>query len=88
MHLTVASLRPPSASAEGLDAAVETWCRVLDLAAASVNWPKAAFRVRFEALTFEGSTAILRVVDVDGAVSAMRRASAAHEREFIHSFSL
>jgi hypothetical protein len=75
LHCTICTMRPFTAGP--LDAATKkvlqhVWEPILD--AARTTWPSGPFRLRMNAPTLEGSAAIFRFEDCDGAIAGMRAA--------------
>lgn len=77
LHCTICTMRPFTAGP--VDAATKAtlqriWEPILDAARTMDGWPTQPFRLRMNAPTLEGSTAIFRFEDSDGAISKMRAA--------------
>ena len=75
LHCTVATLRPFTAgplTGRALEDELERWRPVLAAARDDPEWPAGAFKLHMQQPTFEGSSAILKYEDCDGAIRRMR----------------
>lgn len=75
LHCTIATLRPFKAGKLEEPAASDLrakWVAVLEQARAMEGWPSSTFRLKMNKPTLEGSAAVFRYDDVDGAIGRMR----------------
>ena len=75
LHCTVLTLRAFTAGSldgEARERVLTSWGPVLDAARSSTEWPSGPFRLLMKRPTLEGSAAIFRYEDSDGAVARMR----------------